>query len=316
MPKKILFIGGSLNQTTMMFRVARELPEYEHWFTPYYADGWVKRLAQNGFLDFTILAGGARRATETFFSENKVKVDYRGERHDYDLVVTCTDMFIPRNIRHKPIILVQEGMLTPENWVYHTVKNLGLPRYLGNTSMTGLSHAYQKFCVAAEGFKEIFVRKGVDPDRIAVTGIPNFDDLEQYKQNDFPYHAYILGATSCLRESYQFEDRPAFIRKVLDVADGRQVIFKLHPNENHSRALREIEHHAPGAITYTGGNIHHMIANCTAMVTKYSSVLLVALGMDKPVYSDLDPSVAASLRPVQNGGASARRIADICRQYL
>ena len=316
MAKKILFIGGSLNQTTMMFRIAQALPEYEHSFSSYYGDGLVRLLAKSGLLDFTILGGGARRATETFFSENKLGTDHYGKRNDFDLVVTCSDLIVPKNIRNKPIVLVQEGMMTPENIVYHVVKNLNLPRYLGNTSMTGLSHAYQKFCVASEGFKEMFVRKGISPDKIAVTGIPNFDDLEQYHQNDFPYRDFVLGATSSLREAFQYEDRPAFIRKVLLVADGRRIVFKLHPNENHTRALREIEHHAPGAMTFTSGNINPMIANCTAMVTKYSSVMLVALGLGKLVYSDLEPAFAEQLRPVQNGGTSARLIADICRHYL
>lgn len=316
MTKKVLFIGGSVNQTTMMWCVAQELPECDCWFSSYYADGLVKYLAGRGLLDFTILGGGAMRATNTFFAEKKLQVDYRGEQNDYDLVVTCSDLIVPKNIRHKPVILVQEGMLTPENLVYHAVSKLALPRFLGNTSMTGLSHTYQKFCVASEGFKEMFVRKGVKAERVEVTGIPNFDDLERFEQNDFPHHDFVLGATSCLRESFQYENRPAFIRKVLDVADGRQVVFKLHPNENHTRALREIEHHAPSAITFSGGNINPMIANCTAMVTKYSSVMLIALGMGKPLYSDLEPAFAERLRPVQNGGTSARRIADICREYF
>ncbi len=316
MAKKVLFIGGSLNQPTMIWHIAQELVEHECWFSSYYGDGLVRDLAERGLLDFTILGGSATKATDNFFIKKGLQVDYRGERNDYDLVVTCSDLIIPKNIRHKTVVLVQEGMLTPENFVYHTVRTLGLPRFLGNTSMTGLSHTYQKFCVASEGFREIFIKKGVKPERIEVTGIPNFDDLEQFQQNDFPHRGFVLGATSCLREAFQYENRPAFIRKVLDVADGRQVIFKLHPNENHTRALREIEHYAPGSVTFTSGNINPMIANCTAMVTKYSSVMLVALGLGKPVYSDLDPSLAERLRPVQNGGTSAKRIADICRNYL
>lgn len=316
MAKKILLIGGSLNQTTMMWCVAQALPEYESWFSAYYGDGLVKYLAKRGVLDFTILGGSAMQATDRFFVEKKLQVDYRGERNDYDLVVTSSDLIVPKNIRDKPIILVQEGMMTPENIVYHTVKALGLPRFLGNTSMTGLSHAYQKFCVASEGFKEMFVRKGVHPDKIEVTGIPNFDDLEQYNHSDFPYRDFVLGATSCLREAFQYENRLAFIRKVLEVADGRQVVFKLHPNENRMRAQREIEQYAPDAITFTNGDINPMIANCTAMVTKYSSVMLVALGMGKTVYSDLEPALAERLRPLQNGGTSAKRIADICHEYL
>ena len=35
-PKKILFICGSLNQTTQMHQIANELPEYRKVFSPYY----------------------------------------------------------------------------------------------------------------------------------------------------------------------------------------------------------------------------------------------------------------------------------------
>lgn len=315
MRKKILFIGGSLNQTKMMYQVAAHLQDYDCWFTPYYGDGLVQTAAENGLLDFTILGGSHMQATKIFFETRQVQVDYKGERNRYDLVVTCSDLIVPRNIRHLPIVLVQEGMVTPENIVYHIVRSLGLPRYLGNTSMTGLSHAYVRFCVASEGFKTLFVRKGIAAQKIEVTGIPNFDNLGEYAANDFPHRDFVLGATSCLRESGQFENRRAFIEKVLDVAAGRPVIFKLHPNENHRRATQEIARFASGSIVLDSGNINPMIANCSAMVTKFSSVLLVALGMGKQVYSDIEPAIAETLRPLQNGGTSAHRIAGICREY-
>jgi hypothetical protein len=38
MRKRVLFICGSINQTTQMHQIASELPEYDHYFTPYYAD--------------------------------------------------------------------------------------------------------------------------------------------------------------------------------------------------------------------------------------------------------------------------------------
>ncbi len=243
-------------------------------------------------------------------------LDFKGQANHYDLVVTTNDTSIPKNIRSKQIILVQEGMMTPENFSYHLVRKLRLPRYLGNTAMTGLSHAYQKFCVASEGFKEIYVRKGIDPAKIEVTGIPNFDDLDKYRQNDFPFENYVLGATSWLRESWQYEDRKAFIFKTLDIAGGRQLIFKLHPRENHERARWEIERYAPDALIFHAGNTNHMIANCQEIVTKYSSVLMTALGLDKPVHSDIEPEIVGKLRPMQNGGTSAERIAEICREYL
>jgi hypothetical protein len=36
--------------------------------------------------------------------------------------------------------------------------------------MTGLSHVYAAFCAASSGYRDLFVRKGVRPERIEVTG--------------------------------------------------------------------------------------------------------------------------------------------------
>jgi len=316
MPKKVLFIGGTPNQTTMVHRIAEALPDCECWFTPYYAGGLLQWLAEQGFVATTIIGNKQREIAEAYFEKHQLMLDFKGQKNHYDLIVTTNDTEVPRNIRSKKIILVQEGMMTPENFAYHLVRTLRLPRYLGNTAMTGLSHSYQKFCVASEGFKEIYIKKGIATEKIDVTGIPNFDDLDKYRQNDFPFEKYVLGATSWLRESWQYEDRKAFIFKTLDIAGGRQLIFKLHPRENHERACSEIKRYAPNAMVFQAGNTNHMIANCEAMVTKYSSVLLTALGLGKPVHSDIDPNFLNKLTPVQNGGKSAENIANICREYL
>lgn len=313
---RALFIGGSLNQTTQVYEVARALPECEAWFTAHYHTGVVQRAAERGLLDFTVLGGQARRRSEAFFAEHGLRVDHAGRRHTYDLVVTSSDLVVPHNIRGRPIVLVQEGMMDPERWIYHVVRALRLPRWLANTSTTGLSHAYRAFCVASEGYRDEFVRKGVDPSRIVVTGIPNFDHCTAYLDNDFPLHGYVLGATSCLRETLKYENRAAFIRRVLHVADGRQIVFKLHPNEVHDRAEREIRRLAPHALVLRDGNTNHIIANCDALVTRYSSVVFVALALGKEVHADLPIDRLRRLLPMQNGGTSAARIADVCREAL
>jgi hypothetical protein len=94
------------------------------------------------------------------------------------------------------------------------------------------------------------------------------------------------------------------------------VIFKLHPSENAGRARREIERYAPNALIFETGNTIEMIANCATLVTRYSSVLLFALGLNKPVFCDLEPSFIDTLRPVQNKGTSAKIISEICLRYL
>jgi len=45
----------------MVHRVARQLPQFEAYFTPYYCDGFVKRVWRAGLLDFTVMVAGRPR---------------------------------------------------------------------------------------------------------------------------------------------------------------------------------------------------------------------------------------------------------------
>lgn len=316
MGANILLIGGSLNQTTMMHQIAACLPEQYCYFTPFFADGLLGHLSRMGLADFTILGGKHLQNTLSYLDKHHLPVDMGGQARQYDAIITCTDLIIQKNIRGKRLILVQEGMTEPEGLLYQLVQRLKLPRFLANTAATGLSDAYDLFCVASAGYRDLFIRKGVRPEKIAVTGIPNFDYAAAYLNNDFPYRDYVLAATSCARETFKPDDRPAFIRKTLEIANGRQVIFKLHPNENFSRARREIQALAPNALIFTHGNTNHMIANCSVLVTQYSSVVYVGMALGKEVHSYFDVEVLRRLTPLQNSGASAQRIAELCRQLL
>jgi hypothetical protein len=314
--KTILFIGGSLNQTTMMHKISQHFQDCDCYFTPYYSTGMIGHLVRMGLLSNTILGGRFRQLTERYLKQHNLKVDYKGRQHDYDLVFTSQDLIIPSNIRNKRIALVQEGMTEPETLVYHLVKLFSLPRWMGSTAMTGLSNKYDLFFVASEGYRDLFISKGVNPEKIRVTGIPNFDNAAQYLKNDFPHKHYILAATSDRRETFNAENRKKFIQRVLSIARGRQVIFKLHPNENWKRASAEIFRFAPGALIYTDADINPMIANCDVLITVYSSVVYVGMALGKEVYSDFSMSFLQQLTPIQNDGTSAHEIARIARHAL
>jgi hypothetical protein len=147
--------------------------------------------------------------------------------------------------------------------------------------------------------------------------MPNYDNCEQYLDNDFPHHNYVMVATSDMRETYRKEDRPAFIREALKIAAGRQMLFKLHPNEKLERAEAEIREHAPkGTLIYQSGNTSHMIANCAELITQYSTVVYTGLALGKKVHSYFDINELKRLAPLQNGGTSAKNIATICRAYI
>jgi hypothetical protein len=309
---KALFICGSLNQTKMMHQIARHLPQFDRYFTPYFCDGFGKLLQRTGLLDFTVLGGRFYRQTMDYLEQHHCPVDYAGRNGPYDLVVTCSDLLVQKTIRGAKLVLVQEGMTDPENIVYHLVKKTGLPRWLAHTAATGLSDAYDIFCVASHGYRELFVRKGVRQEKIRVTGIPNFDNCAAHLHNDFPHKDYVLVATSDRRETYKYENRRKFIEKAKSIAGDRPIIFKFHPNEDAVRAAREVELHAPRAIYFSQGNTDSMVANCHTLITRYSSVAYVAVALGKEVHSDIPLRQLRRLLPIQNGGRSAADIAAEC----
>ena len=314
--KKILHIGGSLNQTTMLHRISQFLPEYDHYFTAYYSNGVELIPLKLGLLETTCLSGPFRRLTENYIRDNNLQMDYAGKKNDYDLVLTASDLIVPKNIRKKKIILVQEGMTDPQTLIYHLVKFFHLKRYLASTATTGQSDAYVAFCVASEGYKDFFIRSGCKAEKIKVTGIPNYDNCKQFINNDFPYKDYVLVCTSDARETWKIDRRKKFILDSVKIANGRQMIFKIHPNEKFKRAIREVNKYAPGALVFTEGDTNHMVANCSTLIVKYSTMAYVGLILGKEVYSRFEIDELRKLLPIQNGGVSAKNIADVCRTYL
>jgi hypothetical protein len=318
--RKLLFICGSINQTTQMHQIARELEdEYRCIFTPYYGNLDFDFLKRIGALEYTI--GGHKlggRCLEYLY-DHGLEVDVGNRNHrDTELVLWCSDLVRPKNIRDKKVILVQEGMSDPESVLFPVVRRFRwLPGWLGGTSATGLSDLYDRFCVASEGFRDLYVKRGVKAEKIVVTGIPNFDDAAQYLDNDFPHKGYVLCCTSDVREVFWYEDRRGFIEKARRLAEhhNKPLIFKLHPNEKLPRAIDEIRRWAPGARVYTEGRAEEMVANCDVLVCKYSSVAFVGLALGKEVHSLFPEEDLKRWLPLQNR-AGARNIANVARELL
>ncbi|WP_121201999.1 UDP-N-acetyl glucosamine 2-epimerase [Mucilaginibacter gracilis] len=318
--KKILFITGSLNQTSQMHQIAQQLLDYDCWFSQFFTDlPFINYIIKHTtVLDNTILAGQFRKKSEDYLLANNLQVDYQAKKNQYDLIVYCSDLHIPQRLRHTKTIWVQEGMTDKYTWISKIVKALNLPPILsGGTSLNGASNLCDIYCAASEGYKNQFAALGTDADKIVVTGIPNYDNLSQFIDNDFPHHNYVMVATTDMRETYRAENRPAFIKEAVKIADGRRLLFKLHPNEKFDRAQAEIRKYAPeGTLIYQSGNTNHMIANCAELITQYSTVVYVGMALGKKVHSYFDIDQLNQLAPQQNGGMSAYNIACICRNFI
>jgi hypothetical protein len=316
---KALFICGSLNQTRQMHQIALALPECDAFYTPYYGDGFVEWARRLGLVDFTILGWPWRRRCLRYLRQHGLRLDHEGRRlgNDYDLVVTCSDVLIPRNIRDKRVVAVQEGITDPEGFWYWARRLLPpvVPRWAAGTAWTGTSNQFTRLCAASEGYRDHFISRGADPARVTVTGIPNFDDCARYRDNDFPHRDYVLCCTSDTRETLKFDYRRRFIRRAVQIAAGRPLFFKLHPNEDHVRSTREIRRHAPGAKVYTSGSAEEMVANAAVVICQYSTLAFVAMALDKEVHSYWKREDLQRLLPRQ-GGRAAAEIADVCRAVL
>lgn len=312
---RALFICGSINQAKQMHQIAQQLPELEARFCPYYCDGVLELMRRAGWLNFTILGAPWRRDCLDYLQGHGLPIDMDGATGPYDLVLTCSDLVVPQNVRSQRLLLVQEGMTDPQRFLFWLRKILRLPLWASGTAGTGMSNLYDRFCVASPGYRDLFVRKGADPARIIVTGIPNFDDCRRYQQNDFPHRDYVLVCTSDTRETLKLDNRKGFIKRCVKIAAGRPLIFKLHPNENHERNTREIARWAPGARVFTRGSAEEMVANCSVLVVQYSTLAYVGLALGKEVHAYTDLDELKALLPLQ-GGRAASNIAAECRKLL
>ncbi|BAU55331.1 hypothetical protein [Mucilaginibacter gotjawali] len=320
MRKRVLFITGSMNQTWQMHQIARQLDEYDCWFSQFFTDlKWANFLMKHTPLfNGTIFWGQFKENSEKYLKNNGLQIDYQAKKNEYDLVVYCSDLHIPKRMRKNKIVWVQEGMTDKFTLLSRIVKALKLsPGFSGGTSLNGTSNICDVYCAGSEGYKAQFTRLGTDADKIVVTGIPNYDNIAQFKDNDFPYRDYVMVATTDMRETFRYENRAAFIKKAVEIADGRRLLFKLHPNEKFERAEAEIRKYAPeGTLVYRSGNTNQMIANCCELITQYSTVVYVGLALGKKVHSYFNLDELKRLAPIQNDGASAANIAKICRGIL
>ena len=319
--KKILFIIGSPNQTTQMHQIASRLPEYDCYFSQIYSRHPVIRLAvKSGLLDNTIFSGEFKRKGDAYLNQHHLRNDYARSVYgnEYELAVLCTDLHVTKELRKIKTVWVQEGMTDPITPWGEFTRRLQLPPYMAlNTAYNGCSNICDIYCAASQGYKDQFSRLGTDASRIQVTGIPNYDHAAALIHNNFPHRGYVMVATSDTRETFKKDDRAKFIKNCVSIAGSRQLLFKLHPNEQKDRAVAEIRAFAPSdALIYTEGNTEQMIANCDELITQYSTVVYIGIALGKKVHSYFDVEELKRLAPVQNGGNSAAVIADICRRYI
>ncbi len=64
-------------------------------------------------MERTIAGHRLRQRCLDYLAEERLAVDLDGHRGGYDLVVTCSDVVVPKNVQGKPMLVVQEAFWTP-----------------------------------------------------------------------------------------------------------------------------------------------------------------------------------------------------------
>ena len=322
--KNILCIVGSLNQTTQLHDIARFLDkEYDIYYSQLYGDGLAyKFVAESGFFDNTVLGKNSSFTLKSkqYIKDNGLIYDYRGASKgiEYDMAILSTDLVVPRSFLAKKTVWVQEGMIDPLTSLAKMVKKLKLPTFLpGNTSLNGTSNKADIYFAASKGYKQYFNALGTESNKILTTGVPNFDNIIEMQNLQFDYREYVLVATSDIRDLGGNEDRVHFIQECVKIADGRQLIFKLHPNENFEKSSREIRENTPAdTMIFNTGSIDPMIAHCHTLITQYSSTVYLGMILGKKIYSYFPIEELKANVPIQNGGKSAEIISEIIRDFM
>lgn len=322
MKEKILFIVGSPNQTTQMHQISAFFDkDYDCYFTQFYTLNYIGLfLKKIGFFDRTVLAGTIMHKAEAYLETHNLKIDYAGKKHGsaYKMVFFCTDMIVPKNLPNAKKVWIQEGMIDRLNGWGRAVKLLKLPAFFAaNTALNGSTNKCDLYFTASEGYSKHFAKMGTDLSKLIATGIPNFDNAERFLVNDFMLEDYVLVCTSDIRELGGFENRVKFIKESVKKGNGKQLIFKLHPNEKFKRAQKEILAHSPkGTLVFQEGNTNEMIANCSELITQWSSVAYIGIALGKKVHSYFDVETLKNMAMIQNNGESARNIAEISKTLI
>lgn len=321
--KNIICLCGSLNQTKQLHKITEFLKDdYNIFFTQVFGEGlFYKALAESGVLDNTVMGKSSSftKASREYINLHNLNYDYRAQSKGikYDLALLSTDLIVPKKVKRLKTIWIQEGMIDPLRLTSIMTKKLRLPGYTtGDTSLNGTSNIADIYCSMSPGYKEYFSEWGTEKGKILVTGVPNFDDINAFKLQPYPERDFVLIATSDIRELAGNDDRIYFFQRCREIANGRKVIYKPHPNENLERVKKEVELIIPNVQIITEPILDTLIAHCDTLITQYSSSVYVGLVMGKTVYSYFPIEELESKKPIQNGGKSAELIASIAREYI
>jgi len=317
MKKNILFIGSTVDQIKVMHTISDHLnPVHNCFFTPFYLDNVVSKLGLSRQLENIVFGKNYREDIFDYIQNNDLKLDECGESNHYDLVVTFSTLIIPKNIRNSRIVLLQDLMNEPRNFMAYFTKWFKFSSYLNKPSSINLFERYDVVCVASPGYRKRFIRNGADPDKIALTGIPEFTTFPDTLPDDVLQRGVVHLVTLPLWGSLEKEYRKDLQMNLNWIADGRPIYFKLLPTDQPIIATRKIKNTLLNVRVFTGSRNHLKNIYERGLISKRTACLFTASVIGDKLHIFADAEVLRHLKPYQNSTASAEKIANVCKNLM
>jgi UDP-N-acetylglucosamine 2-epimerase len=150
-----------------------------------------------------------------------------------------------------------------------------------------------KIAAMGEVSKKNYIESGLEPEKIAVTGIAHFDRLfNRDEKQDVrnlascgidPEKGYIIFTT----DNIDYDETERMLTGVIEaVMKNRdiQLVIKVHPGENIEKYIMLADRYDDSRIIVTKNtDLYTLLSKCEMLITKYSTTALEAMVIDKHV---------------------------------
>lgn len=210
----------------------------------------------------------------------------------------------------------QDGYLS----IYSSPENILAQKFAGTlpeyTAWSFAGGNADRVCLWGEAWKDLAVRDGCDPSRLAVTGSPAHDQWHAMKSGAARHHdKYIVLALSCLQfrqsDGFRKGDVPfnevlESYRSVIDHLLGQKagkVVVAVHPRDSAEMVRTEIVQSRDVSILPDGVS-DEVVAGAICLVCQWSTLAFSAIGLDVPVinlalYDDINNSLYESIDAIR-----------------
>jgi hypothetical protein len=215
-------------------------------------------------------------------------------------------------------VMPQSGLL--QQLAFSMTRKRGIPvlacsaAWETNTTVAFRTHLHaDRLAASGDKMRKIYLDSGLEPQRVVAAGLAHFDRLfERDRPHDRqiligcgidPDKPYLVLATGLITEEDEEEMLVGVIEAVLKIRD-MQLVVKVHPREQVEPYQAIVDrYNSPGLHVVKDVDLYALLGDCKILITRFSTVALEAMMIDKPVVIVNISRVSLPVPYVEEGAA-------------